>query len=59
MTLAWLRAAYFVVFAGFLAWLAFERDRAWFMRWPMVVLAVMTLGLAAHFARIAMRQRVK
>ena len=48
-----------MIWAGFMAWSAFEREEQWFLRWPMVAFALTALGIAAHFARIAVRHRVR
>jgi len=52
-----LRAAFFVLWAVFLAWSAFAGSDRWFLRWPMVGFAIVALGIAAHFFRVGMRQR--
>lgn len=51
-----LRAGFFLVWAGYMAWEAIDQTR-WFLRWPMAVFALVALGLAVHVARIAQRQR--
>jgi hypothetical protein len=55
VTVPWLRAAFFLLWAGYLAWVAFESPKPWFLRWPMAGFALAALGLAVHFARIAAR----
>jgi hypothetical protein len=50
-----LRAGFFLVWAGCMAWMAIDMSR-WFLRWPMSAFALLALGLAVHFARVARRQ---
>jgi hypothetical protein len=56
VTHPWLRSGFFLLWTGFMAWSAWDTAR-WFVRWPMALFALVALGIAGHFARIALRQR--
>ena len=51
-----LRAGFFLLWAGYMAWMAIDSSR-WFIRWPMVGFTVVALGLSVHFVRVALHQR--